>query len=144
MPALMTFPLICAAALALVAGPAVADSNAAADDVLATVRIPVAATAGGTLLPAGVYQLRLARQPAGSDVAQPQGAQRAVEFVANGKVVAGDVAEVLRDDDLPGVGASSQRVPSGVRVDKLKDDAFLRISVKREGERYLVYLPVQP
>jgi hypothetical protein len=67
-----------------------------------------------------------------------------VEFVADGKVIAREIAEVLQDDDLPAVGASSLPVRAGTRVDLLKGGEFLRISVKRDRERYLIYLPVMP
>ena len=66
-----------------------------------------------------------------------------MEFVAGGKVVARESAEVLRDDDLPAVGASSVPARSGTRVEMLKGGEFLRVSVKRDRERYLVYLPVK-
>ena len=116
--------------------PATADANR-----LTTVRITTAVMAGGTSLPAGTYELRLTGQspgPAG-DEQRPVGEW--VEFVANGKVVAREVAVILYDDQLPSVGASSQKVPSGTRVEMLKDGEFLRISVKRENVRYLIYLP---
>jgi len=73
---------------------------------------------------------------------QPWEARQWVEFVANGKVVARDIAEVVRDDDLPAVGASSIPVSIGTRVEMFNGDEFLRVSVKSDGERYLVYLPV--
>jgi hypothetical protein len=66
-----------------------------------------------------------------------------VEFVANGKVAARELVEVLRDDDLPAVGASSVPVRNGTRVEMLKGGEFLRVSVKRDHVRYLVYLPVK-
>jgi hypothetical protein len=65
-----------------------------------------------------------------------------VEIIAGGNVVAREIAEVLRDDDRPAVGASSQIAQSGTRVEMLKGGEFLRISIKRDGARYLVYLPI--
>ena len=111
------------------------------DNVLTTVRIPTAVKAGGTLLPAASYQLRLTGEhPA------PGGEQREVqewvEFISNGKVVARELAEILYDDDRPAVGASAQKARTGTRVEMLKDREFLRVSVKRDNERYLIYLPV--
>jgi hypothetical protein len=118
--------------------------RAAADtSVHTTVRIPVPVSAGGTPLPAGTYELRIAQEPPTPVAGQSANAQRQVEFVADGRVVARELAEVLLDDDLPTEGASSQRVPSGTRVEMLKGGEFLRISVKRERERYLIYLPVK-
>lgn len=113
-------------------------SSPADAGVLATVTIPRAVLAGGQPLAAGTYQLRFAagQPPAASD------AQRRVEFVSNGTVVAREVAEVLRDDDLPATGDSARPAAQGVRVEMLKGDEFLRISVKRGTVRYLVHLPV--
>jgi hypothetical protein len=116
--------------------PATAEANR-----LTTVRITTAVMAGGTSLPAGTYELRLTGQspvPVGDE---QRHVREWVEFVANGKVVAREVAEILYDDYLPSVGASSQKVPSGTRVEMLKGGEFLRISVKRENVRYLIYLP---
>jgi hypothetical protein len=112
--------------------------------VLTTVRITARVMAGGTPLPSGTYEVRLTQERPTPLAGQSRDAQRWVEFVAAGKVVAREIAEVLRDDDLPPVGASSLRVQSGTRVDMLKGGEFLRISVKRDGERYLIHLPVMP
>jgi hypothetical protein len=113
-------------------------------NVLATVRIPTAVMVNGTPLPAGTYVIRRTQERPTAPAGQSSDAQRWVEFVADGKVVAREIAEVLRDDDLPQVGASSRPVVSGTRVDMLKGGEFLRISVKRDRERYLVYLPARP
>jgi hypothetical protein len=51
-------------------------------------------------------------------------------------------AEVLRDDDLPAVGASSQVVPEGTRVDLLRGEDILRVSVKTAGVRYLLHFTI--
>ena len=115
--------------------PATADANRPT-----TVRITTAVLAGGTSLPAGTYELRLTGQSP-VPVGEGRRVREWVEFIANGKVVAREVAEILYDDSLPSVGASSQKVPSGTRVEMLKDGEFLRISVKRESVRYLIYLP---
>jgi hypothetical protein len=98
--------------------------------------------ANGAPLPPGTYEVRLTEQRPTPSPGQSLEARQWVEFVANGKVVAREIAEVLHDDDLPAVGASSVRVPSGTRVEMLKSDNLLRVSVKRDRERYLVYLPV--
>jgi hypothetical protein len=108
---------------------------------LGTVRIPAAVRAGGTPLPAGTYELRLTGEQL-SPGNEQRNDQAWVEFISNGKPVARELAEVLYDDDLPPIGASSQRARTGTQVEMLKDRDFLRISVKRDNERYLVYLPV--
>jgi hypothetical protein len=111
--------------------------------VLTTVRIGAPVTAGGTPLPAGAYEVRLTGERPAPLAGQPQNSQEWVEFVADGKVVAREAAEILYDDDLEGAGDGSQRVKEGTRVEMLKDGEFLRISVKRERARYLIYLPVK-
>ena len=111
-------------------------------NALATVRLPMAVTVGGSSLPAGTYQLRLTGQHPDQPAGQSANAQEWIEFTANGQVVAREIAEVLRDDDLPPVGASSQPAAPGTRVELLKGGEFVRISVKRDRDRYLLHLPV--
>ena len=115
-----------------------ADAN-----VLATVRIGIAVAAGGTLLSPATYQLRLTGEHPDPPVGQPRNAQEWIEFSKDGNVVAREAAEILYDDDLTPLGASSQRARPGTRVEMLKGGEFLRISVKRERDRYLIYLPVR-
>jgi hypothetical protein len=139
----LTLALACPLSVAFVA--AQSSGKAQADpDLLATVRITTAVMAAGTPLAPGTYDIRLTPDRPTPRAGQSREAQRWVEFVSNGKVIAREVAEVLQDDDLPAVGASSLPVRSGTRVDILKGGEFLRISVKRDRERYLVYLPVMP
>ncbi|HEU4691723.1 MAG TPA: hypothetical protein VFS23_25340 [Vicinamibacterales bacterium] len=120
-----------------ISGQASTDAN-----VLATVRITTAVLADGAPLPPGTYDVRLTQQRPTPFPGQSWEARQWVEFVANGKVVAREAAEVLRDDDLPAVGASSAPARSGTRVEMLKGGEFLRVSVKRDHERYLIHLPV--
>jgi hypothetical protein len=127
--------------LIVIASPSVGQAGTDVN-VLAKVRIPTAVLANGAPLPPGTYEVRLTEQRPTPSPGQSLEARQWVEFVANGKVVAREIAEVLHDDDLPAVGASSVRVPSGTRVEMLKSDNLLRVSVKRDRERYLVYLPV--
>jgi hypothetical protein len=120
-----------------------AQLTAATDtNVLARVRITTNVLANGAPLSPGTYDVRLTDQRPTPAVGQSLEARQWVEFVTGGKVVASEVAEVLHDNDLPPVGASSIRVPNGTRVEILKGGDLLRVSVKREGVRYLVYLPV--
>ena len=111
---------------------------------LASVHITQSVLANGKPLPAGVYELRLTDEHPTPLPGQSPDAERWVAFVANGTVVAREVAVVLRDDDLPSIGASSVPIREGTRVEMLQGGEFLRVSVKRGNERYLVYLPVAP
>ena len=116
-------------------------ASAQAQGALASVHITQSVLANGKPLPAGVYQLRLTNEHPTPLPGQSPDAERWVEFVANGIAVAREVAVVLRDDDLPSIGASSVPTRDGTRVEMLQGGEFLRISVKRGHERYLVYLP---
>lgn len=139
--------LLCASLVyALGAGSLIAASGAdskADANILTTVHISAPVTAAGTPLPAGTYELRLTGERPVPPVGQPQNAQEWIEFVKDGKIVAREAAEIQSDDDLPAEGASSQKARQGTRVEMLKGGEFLRISVKRERDLYLIYLPVR-
>ena len=111
-------------------------------NVSTTVRIPKIVKVVETRLPPGTYDLRLTGEHPASPGREERPAQEWVEFVSNGKVVARELAEIWYEHDLPTVGASSQKARTGSRVEMLKDGEFLRISIKRENARYLIYLPV--
>lgn len=117
-------------------------ASTADSKVAASVQIPVTVLADGKPVPPGRYDVRLTGERPAPLAGQPAGAQMWVELAADGKVVAREVAEVLNDADLPAEGESSQHVQNGTRVEMLKGGEFLRISVKRDGTRYLLYLPI--
>jgi len=119
-------------------------TSTGATGVLAAVQITTSVLVNGKPLPAGLYELRLTNERPTPLPGQSPDAERWVEFVSNGQVVAREVAEVLRDDDLPTVGASSVPSRDGTRVVMLKGGEFLRISMRRGRERYLIYLPIAP
>jgi hypothetical protein len=135
------FALACTLSVTTITGQATGRATADAN-ILTTIRLTTAVMANGTPLPAGTYDVRLTQDHPIPRAGQSPAAQRWVEFVAEGKVIAREIAEVLEDDDLPAIGASSLPVRSGTRVDMLKGGEFVRISVKRDRERYLIYLPV--
>lgn len=129
---------------ALSASSVMAEVDPAANaTVLTTVRIDTPVLAGGTPLPAGAYEIRLTGQHPTAPAGEPQNAEEWVEFVADGKIVAREAAEIVDDNDLPTEGASSRTVHSGTRVEMIKGGEFLRISVKRDHQRYLIYLPIK-
>jgi len=111
---------------------------------LATVCITQPVIANGYPLAPGLYEVRLTNEHLTPLPGQSSDAERWVEFVAGGSVVAREAAVVLRDDDLPSEGASSVRARDGTRVELLKGGEFVRISARRGEERYLIYLPVVP
>jgi len=120
-------------------------SAASAADVLGTVRITQSVLANGKPLPPGSYQIRLTHEGLPPNPGQSAEAERYVELVANGTVVAREVAIVMTDESPSAIGTSS--ASSGVgkpRVEMLKGGEFLRVSVRRGNERYLIHFPVAP
>ena len=96
--------------------------------------------AGGQVIQPGMYEVRLTGEHVQPLPGQSEDAEQRVEFVSGGRVVARDVAEVM-----PGaatVVGTSGGTATGARVERLKGDEFLRVSMNREGERYLIYLPL--
>ena len=107
--------------------------------VLGTVRITQAVMAGGQILEPGTYEMRLTGEHVDPLLGQSADAEQMVEFVKDGRVMARDVAEVMPGSTRP-VGTSGS-ASSQARVERLKADDFVRVSMNREGERYLIYLP---
>lgn len=121
----------------LAAGPALAHHGPSA---LGTARITQPVLAGGQILQPGTYEVRLTGEHAKPLPGQSEEAEQVVEFVSGGRVVARDVAEVM-----PGLAeavGTSGGAAGSARVERLKADDFLRVSMNREGERYLIYLPL--
>jgi hypothetical protein len=108
--------------------------------VLGTVRITQAVMAGGQILESGTYEMRLTGEHVDPLLGQSADAEQMVEFVKDGRVMARDVAEVM-PGSTRAVGTSGS-ASSQARVERLKADDFVRVSMNREGERYLIYLPI--
>jgi hypothetical protein len=96
--------------------------------------------AGGQVLQPGIYEVRLTGEHVQPLPGQSKDAEQQVEFVSGGRVIARDVAEVMAG--AASVVGTSGGTPTGARVERLKADDFLRVSMTREGERYLIYLPL--
>lgn len=124
----------------LAAGAAAQTPPAAAPaaDSLGTVTISQPVLAGGVRLEPGTYEVRLTPETLAPLPGQTPGAERRVEFVANGAVVARDAAVVHEPEAVGTSGTAS------LRVQLLKGGEFVRVSATREGRRYLIHLPVAP
>jgi hypothetical protein len=123
---------------ALMAGSSAFAHHAPAS--LGTVRIAQPVMAGGTMLQPGTYEIRDTGEHLSPQPGQSPDAMTWIEFVAHGKVMARDGAE-LTDASNQAVGTSG-RTSSRPRVERLKGDEFLRISTTTNGERYLIHLPL--
>lgn len=94
----------------------------------ATISEPV--LAGGSTLAPGTYEIRVGMPIEGA-------AQRSVEFVKDGMVVAREIAEVLPAAESVGTSGTASRV----RVERLKEGDFVRVSFVEGADRLLIYLP---
>ena len=108
--------------------------------VLGTVRITQPVMAGGQILEPGTYEMRLTGDHVDPLLGQSADAEQMVEFVKDGRVMARDVAQVM-PGPTSAVGTSGG-ASSPARVERLKADDFVRVSMNREGERFLVFLPI--
>lgn len=144
----VTVGLVLAGVLA--SGSAFAHHAAA---TLGTVTIAQPVMAGGTMLQPGTYELRDTGEHGKPLPGQSAEAQAWIEFLSNGTVVARDLAEVMPGGGeavgtsgvTSGVtsGATSGGTGSRVRAQMLRGGDYMRVSVTRGGERYLIHLPVQ-
>ena len=125
--------LVCA----LTAGPALAHHG---PSMLGTVQITDAVMLGQTPLQPGTYEMRLTGEHLAPLPGQSEEAGQVVEFVKDGVVVGKDGAEVIAAASAP-VGTSGRQA-TRARVERLKGDEFLRISMTKDGERYLIHLPL--
>jgi hypothetical protein len=95
--------------------------------------------AEGKLLPAGMYELRILEERPVTTAGDPSNTQRIVEFAQHGIVVAREVAEVFPNSQT-GVAAA----PTKARVQRLREDDFVRVSVIQNDSRFLIYLSTAP
>lgn len=119
----------------------VATAAYAASVTLGTVNITQPVLAEGMPLPPGTYDVRLTDEFLPPNPGQSPDAEQVVEFVKDGMVVARGAAEVLPMSGAVGTSGAAS-ASSKLRVEKLKEDDFIRISTVRDGKRYLIYLPI--
>ena len=99
--------------------------------------------AGGQRLAPGTYQVRLTSEtPPKPGVGQSPDAERFVEFVRGGKVVAREVATVVSEADIKQILDSPRRpAPGAARVETLKGDDYVRVWINRGGTNYIIHMP---
>lgn len=112
-----------------------------ANNSLGSVTLNHKVTADGRPLAAGTYQVRLGEGEPKPVVGQTPEAERYVEFVKGGNVVAREVATVVADADVKAVLKSPKLAKGGVRVEMLKGNDYLRIWINRGGNNYIIHLP---
>jgi hypothetical protein len=134
--------LAAALVMSLVAPIAISAQTRAANSALGSVTLNHKVKADGQPLAAGTYTVRLTDEaPPKPGVGQTAEAERYVEFVKGGKVVAKEVATVISDADVKTVVKGPSPARGGVRVDMLKGNDYVRVWINRGGNNYLINLP---
>jgi hypothetical protein len=101
-------------------------------------------TANGQALPAGTYQVRLTTSEASPAAAgQAQNLERWVEFFQAGAMKGREVASIVPDSEISQVADGARPRPGAPRVELLKGGDYLRVWIYRDGNHYLIHLPVR-
>lgn len=129
------------AALGLPALASAQAAKAAAGTSLGSVTLPQRVMADGKPLAAGTYQVRLTGEEAKPGAGQTPEAERYVEFVRGGKVVAREVATVIPAGDIDKIAKSRKPAPGTSKVEKLKGDDYVRVWINRGGNNYIINMP---
>jgi hypothetical protein len=121
---------------ALAAGTAYAQSAS-----LGSVTLSKKVMADGKPLAAGTYQIRLTGDAPKPGVGQAPDAEKYVEFVKGGKVVAKEVATVISAEDMAKIAKSRRPAANSAKVETLKGNDYTRIWINKSGNNYLINLP---
>jgi hypothetical protein len=113
----------------------------AAGSSLGSVTLRTKASANGQALAAGTYQVRLTADEPKPGVGQSPNAERYVEFMRGGKVVAREVATVIPQSEIGQIAKGPRPPTGGSRVDTLKGNDYVRVWINRGGMNYLIHLP---
>jgi len=104
------------------------------------VRITEPVMAGGHVLQPGTYEVVVNDEKPTTPEGIASDAQRTVDFLVNGKVVASDIAEVFPFNETGVVGTSG--TTGGVaRIERLKEGDYVRIVASDATARYFIHLP---
>jgi len=137
----MKYGILAAALTISLVAPIASVSAQSKGTSLGSVTINHKVKADGQPLAAGTYQLRLTDEVAKPGVGQSPDAERYVEFVKGGKVVAREVATVVSDADVKTIVKGPSPAKGGSRVDVLKGNDYVRVWVNRAGNNYIINLP---
>jgi len=111
--------------------------------VIGSVHIPRAAVANGAGLPTGTYTMRVADDQLTTPAGQSPDAEKWIEFVQGGKVVAKEVASVISDADMKSIAKGPARPPrNGTLLQTLKGGDYFRVWVNKGGTNYLINLAI--
>jgi hypothetical protein len=114
----------------------------AAGKALGSVQLAKKVMADGKPLAPGAYQIRLTNDEPKPGLGQSPGAERYVEFLKGGKVVAREVATVISQEEIAKIAKAKKPGPNSSSVELLKGGDYYRVWINRGGENYLINLPV--
>lgn len=110
---------------------------------LGTVRVPMRVLADGKLLSAGRYRVRLTGEAAQQDVVgQLEALERWVEFLQGNEVKGRVMAPVVPAAAIKQVTSARPPAQGRFRVERLKEDHYLRLWYNLGGDQILIYLPI--
>ena len=133
--------LVGALAGALAASPALAQGTSSGSTSLGSVTLGKKVLADGKPLAAGTYQVRLTNEAPKPGVGQTPDAEKYVEFVKGGKVVAREVATVISAEDIGKIAKGKKPARNSVSTELLKGGEYYRVWINRGGTNYLINLP---
>jgi len=110
-------------------------------NTLGTVHIAKKVMADGKPLTPGTYQVRLTNDAPKPGVGQAPDAEKYVEFVKGGKVVAREVATVISADEISKIAKGAKPKAGQVRAELLKGGDYYRVWINKGGSNYLINLP---
>jgi hypothetical protein len=133
--------LVAGLALPTIGAAQGAAKSAAASNSLGTVTLTSKVMADGKPLAAGTYQVRLTGEEPKPGPGQSPDAEKYVEFLRGGKVVAREVATVIAAADIDTIIKTAKPRPNSSRVEKLKGDDYVRVWINRGGNNYIINMP---
>jgi hypothetical protein len=108
---------------------------------LGSVTIAKKVMADGKPLAPGTYQVRLTNDAPKPGVGQAPDAEKYVEFVKGGKVVASEVATVIPAEEIGKIAKGKKPARNGSSTELLKGGDYYRVWINRGGTNYLINLP---
>jgi hypothetical protein len=112
-----------------------------ANTSLGSVTIGKKVMADGKPLAPGTYQVRLTNDAPKPGVGQAADAEKYVEFVKGGKVVAREVATVISADEIAKIAKGKKPARNAASTELLKGGDYYRVWINRGGTNYLINLP---
>jgi hypothetical protein len=111
--------------------------------MLGRVRLPAAVLADGQRLPPGSYRMRLTAETATPDVPGQRAAlERWVEILQGTTVKARAMASIVPADAIAQVADGTPPARGSHRVERLKEDDYVRVWFNARGQHVLLHLPI--